>query len=96
VPYLFTSPEASDTARLSYDRGVDRRTDRLMRHVRQPGRGQHLVREDGVWTELTGELTTDREAAADLVLYGGHTTLVDDDTAAELTAAGFAENLTPA
>lgn len=93
MAYVFTSPTASDTARLSYDRGVDRRTDRLMRHVRQPDRGMHVIREDGVWTELVGELTTQREAAAEAVLYGGHETVVSDAVAAELVADGFSENL---
>ncbi len=94
MAYLFTSPTASDTPRLSFDRGVDRRTDRLMQHVRQPDRGLHVLRESGVWTELSGQLTTEREQAADLVLYGGHDTVVSDAYAAELIAAGYGENLT--
>lgn len=83
MPYRFTSPPAP---------GDRPRDNRLMRHIVPPSRGRHVVREAGVWKTLDS-LTTDRAAAAEVVCYGGHETVVSNAHAAELVSAGYGSNL---
>lgn len=82
MPYLFTPPAIERPV------GTDPLWSRF--HFRV---GQALLKKDGFYT--LSEVVTDEDfAEADIGYLGGHTYLVSNQEAADLTAAGYADFLT--
>lgn len=51
--------------------------------------GTTVLKEDGVYRQVVGDVLPEEIDAADMVYLGGHEYVVDENEAAELIAAGY-------